>query len=77
MAQPESYSQIKADVLRFLHNQSIEGRVQAMVLDLVNQALRTHPIVLSNQEKNALTHDVMKDILLGMLEEYQDLFNQN
>ena len=55
MAEPESYLELKADVLQFLQSQSVEGRIRAMVLDLVNQALRTRPILLSNQEKEALT----------------------
>ena len=31
----------------------------------------------SRVEKDALAHDVMKDILLEMLREYQDISNQN
>ena len=72
MAQSKPYQELKADVLQFLRNQSVDGRIQAMVLDLVNQALRTYPIVLSNQEKNTLTQDVIKDILQGMLKGYQN-----
>jgi hypothetical protein len=77
MTQSESYTQIKADILLFVRNQSVDGRIRAMILDLVNQALRAHSVLLTNQEKDTLTHDVMKDILLEMLKEYQDLRNQN
>ena len=77
MAQSPSYLQLKAHVLQFLHNQSIDGRMRAMVLDLVNQALRTYPVVLSNREKDSLAYDVLQDILLEMLKGYQDSFNQN
>ena len=77
MTQPDSYPQIKTDVLRFVRDQTIDGRIRAMVLDLVNQALRANSIQLTNQEKDALAHDVMKDILLEMLKEYQDISNQN
>jgi hypothetical protein len=77
MAQRETSTQLKANVLRFVRNQSVDGRIRAMVLDLVNQSLRTQSIHLSNQEKDALTHDILKEILLEMLKEYQDISNQN
>ena len=77
MTQTDSYLQLKADVVQFLWAQSVDGRIRAMVLDLVNQALRVQAIKLSNQEKDKFTHDVLKDILVEMLKEYQDLSNQN
>jgi hypothetical protein len=69
--------QLKADVLKFVRNQSVDGRIRAMILDLVNQALRVQAVQLSNVEKDALAHEIMKNILLEMLGEYQDAFNQN
>jgi len=60
-----------------VRNQSVDSRIQAMILDLVNQALRAQSVQLTNQEKDTLTHDVMKDILLEMLKEYQEITNQN
>ena len=77
MPQSKSTPKIKKDVLKFVRNQSVDSRIQAMILDLVNQALRTQSVQLTNQEKDTLTHDVMKDILLEMLKEYQDITNQN
>lgn len=68
---------LKADVLQFLHNQSVDARIRAMILDLVNQALRVQSVQLSTPEQDALTHDVMKDILLEMLKEYQTASNQS
>jgi hypothetical protein len=68
---------LKADVLQFVRGQSADGRIRAMILDLVNQALRAQSVQLSNAEKDNLTHDVMKEVLLGMLSEYQDIFNKN
>ena len=65
------------DVLKFVRNQSVDGRIRAMILDLVNQALRVQSVQLSNVEKDALAHEVLKNILLEMLSEYQDVFNQN
>ena len=76
MSQPQSDPQLKLEVYQFVRNQSIEGRIRAMFLDLVNQALRTQSVQLTNQEKHALTQDVIKDILLDMLSEYQDIKNQ-
>ena len=76
MPQSKSTLKIKKDVLKFVRNQSVDGRIQAMILDLVNQALRAQSVQLTNQEKDTLTHDVMKDILLEMLKEYQDITNQ-
>ena len=70
MAQSEFDPQIKVDVLRFLHNQNVDDRIQITVLDLVNQALRAHSIILSNQQKYTLTRDVTKVILEKMLEGY-------
>jgi hypothetical protein len=70
MAQSALTPQIKDDVLQFLHHQSVDGRIQAMILDLVNQALRVQSIVLSNQQMYALTRDITKDILEKMLKEY-------
>ena len=77
MAQNDLYLQVKTDVLQFVRNQSVDGRIRAMILDLVNQGLRAQSVQLTNQEKDTLTHDVMKDILLDMLKEYQDITNQN
>ena len=77
MPQSKSTPKIKEDVLKFVRNQSVDGRIQAMILDLVNQALRAQSVQLTNQEKDTLTHDVMKDILLEMLKVYQDITNQN
>jgi hypothetical protein len=77
MTQSDPYLKLKANVLQFVRNQSVEGRIRAMILDLVNQALRVQSIQLSNTEKDALTHDVMEDILVEMLKDYQDIFNQN
>jgi hypothetical protein len=77
MIQTDSYFQLKTEVLQFVRNQSVDDRIRAMVLDLVNQALRAQSIQLSNTEKDALTHDVMKDIMVDMLKEYQGIFNDN
>ena len=77
MAQNDLYLQVKRDILQFVCNQSVDGRIRAMILDLVNQGLRAQSVQLTNQEKDTLTHDVMKDILLDMLKEYQDITNQN
>lgn len=77
MAQHDYYLQVKGDVLQFVRNQSVDSRIRAMILDLVNQGLRAQSIQLTNQEKDTLTHDVMKVILLDMLKEYQDITNQN
>ena len=77
MAEHDSYLQVKGDVLQFVRNQSVDSRIRAMILDLVNQGLRAQSIQLTNQEKDTLTHDVMKVILLDMLKEYQDITNQN
>ena len=77
MAEHDSYLQVKGDVLQFVRNQSVDSRIRAMILDLVNQGLRAQTIQLTNQEKDTLTHDVMKVILLDMLKEYQDITNQN
>jgi hypothetical protein len=77
MSQSESYTQTKLHVLQFVRNQSVDGRIRAMLLDLVNQALRAHSVQLTNQEKDSLTHDVMKDILLEMLKDYQDSISPN
>ena len=77
MAEHDSYLQVKGDVLQFVRNQSVDSRIRAMILDLVNQGLRAQSIQLTNQEKDTLTHDVIKVILLDMLKEYQDITNQN
>lgn len=77
MAQHDSYSQVKTDVLQFVRNQSVDGRIRAMILDLVNQGLRAQSVQLTNQEKDTLTHDVMKDTLLDMLKEYPNITDQN
>ena len=77
MPQSKSTPKVKTDVLKFVRNQSVDDRIQTMILDLVNQALRAQSVQLTNQEKDTLTHDVMKDILLEMLKEYQDITNQN
>ena len=76
MPQSKSTPKIKTNVLKFVRNQSVDGRIQAMILDLVNQALRAQSVQLTNQEKDTLSRDVMKDILLEMLKEYQDITNQ-
>jgi hypothetical protein len=68
---------LKEDILQFVQNQSVDDRIRAMILDLVNQALRVQSIRLTNTEKETLSHDVMKEVLLDMLTEYQDFFNQN
>ena len=73
MAQHDSYPAVKREVLQFVRSQSVDGRIQAMILDLVNQGLRAQSVQLSNQEKDRLTHEIMKDILLKMLKEYQDV----
>jgi hypothetical protein len=77
MTQQDSYPAVKRGVLQFVRSQSVDGRIRAMILDLVNQGLRAQSVQLSNQEKDRLTHDVMKDILLDMLKEYQDISNLN
>ena len=77
MTQHDSYPAVKRDVLHFVRSQSVDGRIRAMVLDLVNQGLRAQSVQMSNQEKDRLTHDVMKDILLDMLKEYQDISGLN
>ena len=77
MAHPQSYPQLKGDVLKFVRNQSVDGRIRAMILDLVNQALRANDVHLTNQEKDALSQEIIKDILLDMMKEYQDISNQN
>ena len=53
--------------LEFLHNQSVEGRIQATILDLVNQSLRTQQIVLSQPEKARLLKLVEQAVLTDML----------
>lgn len=68
---------LKDGVLQFVRGQSADGRIRAMILDLVNQALRVQSVQLSNAEKDTLSHEVMKEILLEMLSEYQDIFNKN
>lgn len=77
MDQTDPNPQIMTNVLKFVRNQSVDGRIRAMILDLVNQALRVNSVQLTNQQKETLTHDVIKDILLDMLKEYQDIYNQN
>ena len=77
MAQHDSYPVVTRDVLQFLRSQSVDGRIRAMILDLVNQGLRAQSVQLSNQEKDTLTHEVMIDILLEMLKEYQDISDRN
>lgn len=77
MAQHDSYPAVKREVLQFVRTQSVDGRIQAMILDLVNQGLRAQSVQLSNLEKDKLTHEIMKDILLGMLKEYQDFSGLN
>ncbi len=64
-------SQLEAYVLQFVHNQSVDGRIRAMVLDLVNQALRAHEAVLSNSMKDAITKEVLKTVLTEMLAEME------
>ena len=77
MTQHDSFPAVKRDVLRFVRSQSVDGRIRAMILDLVNQGLRAQSVQMSNQEKDRLTHDVIKDILLDMLKEYQDISGLN
>jgi len=77
MAQNKSYLRVKTETLQFVRKQSVDGRIRAMILDLVNQGLRAQSVQLTNQEKDALAHDVMRDILLDMLKEYQEFSNQN
>jgi uncharacterized protein YwbE len=77
MDQHDSNPAVKRDVLRFIRSQSVDGRIRAMILDLVNQGLRVQSIQLNNQEKDRLTHQVMKDILLDMLKDYQDISGLN
>ena len=77
MTQHDSYSAVEREVLQFLRSQSVDGRIRAMILDLVNQGLRAQSVQLNNQEKDKLTHEVMKDILLDMLKEYQDVRGLN
>ena len=77
MTQPDSYIQLKRDVFHFLLNQSMDDRIRAMGLDLVNQALRASSVHLNNQQKDSLTQEVMKDILLEILKEYQNTDNHN
>jgi len=64
-----SYPVLKTEIMRFLHDQSIDGRIRAMVLDLVNQALRAQRVVLTNTEKEALAEDMLREILRGLLTE--------
>jgi hypothetical protein len=73
MAQHDSYPAVKRDVLRFVRSQSVDGRIRAMILDLVNQGLRAQSVQLSNREKDRLTHEVMEDILLDMLKANTDV----
>jgi len=77
MTQHDSFPAVKRDVLRFIRSQSVDGRIRAMILDLVNQGLRAQSVQLNNQEKDRLTHQVMKDILLDMLKDYQDVSGLN
>ena len=77
MAKHDSYPAVEREVLQFLRSQSVDGRIRAMILDLVNQGLRAQSVQMSNQEKDKLTHEVMKDILLDMLKEYQDIRGLN
>ena len=69
MAQHDFYPAVKMEVLQFLRTQSVDGRIRAMILDLVNQSLRAQSVQFNNQEKDRLTHEVMKDILLDILKE--------
>ena len=64
-----SYSQQKENVLQFIRTQSVDDRIRAMVLDLVNQALRAQNIVLSNPMKDVVTTDALKSVLTEMLAE--------
>jgi hypothetical protein len=77
MNQHDLSPQLKVDVLKFVRNQSVDGRIRAMILDLVNQALRVQAVQLPNAEKDTLAHEVLRNILLEMLSEFQDGFNQN
>lgn len=62
---------LKDDMLKSLRAQSVEGRIQAMVLDLVNQAMRAQDVVLSNPMKDALSAEVLKTVLTEMLAEME------
>ena len=73
MAHHDSYPAVKRDILRFVRSQSVDGRILAMILDLVNQGLRAQSVQLSNREKDRLTHEVMEDILLDMLKANPDV----
>jgi uncharacterized protein YwbE len=77
MAKRDSYPAVEREVLQFLRSQSVDGRIRAMILDLVNQGLRAQSVQMSNQEKDKLTHEIMKDILLDMLKEYQNVRGLN
>ena len=77
MAKHDSYPAVEREVLQFLRSQSVDGRIRAMILDLVYLGLRAQSVQMSNQEKDKLTHEVMKDILLDMLKEYQDVRGLN
>ena len=66
-----SYSQLRGNVLQFILAQSVEDRIRAMVLDLVNQALRAQNKVLPNPMKDAVTTDVLKSVLTEMLAEME------
>ena len=66
-----SYPALKAEIVQFLYSQSVDGRIRAMVIDLVNQALRTKRILLSNPEKEMLSTEVLEDVLRAMLAEME------
>jgi hypothetical protein len=72
MDQSDQFSQLKANVLDFVRGQSADGRIRAMILDLVNQALRAERVVLSNAEKEKLVQITLKGILAEMLLELDE-----
>jgi len=66
-----TYSQLREKILQYIGAQSVDDRIRAMVLDLVNQALRAQNIVLPNPMKDAVTSDVLKSVLTEMLAEME------
>ena len=65
---PEDNHPLLQNVLQLLRDQSVDDRIQAMILDLVNQALRAQQVVLSNPEKEHFVQFVQKAVLTEMLE---------
>lgn len=67
MASTDADFELTAEVLQFVRSQSAAGRIRAMILDLVNQALRAQRVALPNAEKEALAQAVLREILQEML----------